>query len=170
MPGPSGRAPIPARGWSRLPATSPPWPPPIGTACRPSSFPAGDCRNAVPHSTEVTDGQIGDLIGEFDQFMHPTETTTFSTPPGHNGSRTLRPLAAAGLDFAGDGSHTVTLVDNVRDPNFYEFPKNKTYVAGFFAPIFNKLTDRNVMTIDAFDCEVYAGYRPAVNGVVQPGG
>jgi hypothetical protein len=126
-----------------------------------TAFPTGDCRNSVPDSTEVTDRQVADLVGEFDRNMYPAETATFSTPPDHSGSLSLPPLAAAGLDFGGAGAHTVTLVDNVRDPNFYEFPKNKTYIAGFFAPIINKLTDRNVMTIDAFDWIHRTGASPA---------
>ena len=46
-------------------------------------------------------------------------------------------------------------------PNFYEFPKNKSYIAGFFAPIFDEITDRNVMTIDAFDWLHRTGKNPA---------
>jgi hypothetical protein len=116
-----------------------------------TAFPAGDCRNDVPHSTDVTDRQVQDLVEQFDHNMYPKETKAFSTPPDRTGVNTLPGLTAAGLNFAGDGDHTVTLVDNVRDPNFYAFPKNKSYVAGFYAPIFNQITDRNVMTIDAFD-------------------
>jgi hypothetical protein len=126
-----------------------------------TAFPSGDCRNAVPGSTDVTDSQIHALIKQFDENMYPTETATFSTPRERNGTATVPGIAAAGVDFAGDGTHTVTLIDNVRDPNFYEFPKNKTYVAGFFAPIFNQLTDRNVMTIDAFDWVHRTGADPA---------
>jgi len=116
-----------------------------------TAFPAGDCRNDTPQSTEVTDTQVKSLVNEFDNNMYPTETKTFSTPKDRPGAATIPGIAPLGLDFAGDGGHTVTLVDNVRDPNFYKFPENKTYIAGFYAPIFNQLTDRNVMTIDAFD-------------------
>ena len=45
----------------------------------------------------------------------------------------------------------MTLVDNVRDDNYYEFPAAPTYIAGFFSSQINELLDRNVMTIDAFD-------------------
>jgi len=124
-------------------------------------FPAGDCREAdVPGSTDVTDAQIASLINEFDNNIYPKETKAFSNPPDHNGTLTIPGIAAAGLDFSGDGDHTVTLVDNVRDPNFYDFPKNRSYVAGFFAPVFNQLTDRNVMTIDAFDWAHRTGAHP----------
>jgi hypothetical protein len=116
-----------------------------------TEFPKGDCRNAVPHSTEITDAQVANLISQFDGNMYPKETKAFSTPPDRAGVYTVPGLVATGIDFAGDGDHTVTLVDNVRDANFYDFPKNRSYTAGFFAPILNELTDRNVMTIDAFD-------------------
>jgi hypothetical protein len=126
-----------------------------------TAFPAGDCRNDVPNSTAVTDAQVRDLVRQFDRNMYPKETATLSTPPDRAGVNTLPGLTAAGLNFAGDGDHTVTLVDNVRDPNFYAFPQNKSYVAGFYAPIFNQLTDRNVMTIDAFDWLHRTGAEPA---------
>jgi hypothetical protein len=116
-----------------------------------TEFPPADCRNAIPHTTEITDAQVANLISQFDGNMYPKETKAFSTPPDHAGTYTLPGLVATGLDFAGDGDHTVTLIDNVRDANFYDFPKNRSYVAGFFAQILNELTDRNVMTIDAFD-------------------
>jgi hypothetical protein len=126
-----------------------------------TAFPAGDCRNNVPRSTEVTDTQVKYLIGQFDDNIYPKETKAFSVPPDRTGTNTVPGLVAAGLDFAGDGDHTVTLVDNVRDDNFYDFPKNKSYIAGFYAPIFNQLTDRNVMTIDAFDWVHRTGANPA---------
>jgi hypothetical protein len=124
-------------------------------------FPAGDCREKdVPGSTDVTDAQIKGLVRQFDDNMYPKETAAFSTPPDRNGSSTLPGVGGIGVDFSGDGDHTVTLVDNVRDPNFYEFPKNQSYVAGFFAPVFNQLTDRNVMTIDAYDWAHRTGANP----------
>ena len=51
--------------------------------------------------------------------MYPRETKAFSTPRDRAGALTLPGVAAAGLDFAGAGDHTVTLVDNVRDENFW---------------------------------------------------
>jgi hypothetical protein len=125
-----------------------------------TAFPNGDCRNDTADSTAVTDDQVKALINEFDNNMYPKETATFSTPKDRPGTNTIPGIAALGVDFAGDAGHTVTLVDNVRDPNFYDFPKNKTYIAGFYAPIFNVLTDRNVMTIDAFDWIHRTGANP----------
>lgn len=126
-----------------------------------TAFPAGDCRNSVLDSTTITDSQAQSLVREFDTNIYPAETKAFSTPPQRAGTFTLPGLAAAGVDFTGDGDNTVTLVDNVRDENFYDFPKNQSYVAGFFAPVFNQLTDRNVMSIDAFDWAHRTGVNPA---------
>ena len=35
------------------------------------AFPAGDCRNAVPNTTTVTDAQVAELIDQFDNNMYP---------------------------------------------------------------------------------------------------
>jgi hypothetical protein len=117
------------------------------------SFPAGDCRAQVPSSTEVTDAQVQHLITEFDTNMYPKETAAFSTPPDRDGSNALLGPDddGNGGDYSGGGEKTVTLVDNVRDDNYYTFPAAPTYIAGFFSSQFNDLVDRNVMTIDAFD-------------------
>lgn len=125
-----------------------------------TAFPAGDCRNNTAGSTEITETQVRGLVEAFDNNMYPKESAAFSTPPDRNGTATLPAIAALGVGFAGAGDHTVTLVDNVRDPNFYDFPAHKSYVAGFFAPIFNRLTDRNVMTVDAFDWAHRTGANP----------
>jgi hypothetical protein len=80
--------------------------------------------------------------------------------PLRDGSKPQENELTNGLQFNGEGQKVVTLVDNVRDPNFYDFPKNQTYVAGFFSRQFNELTDRNIMTIDAYDWEHRTGVNP----------
>uniref|UniRef100_UPI0018060E3E hypothetical protein n=1 Tax=Sporichthya sp. TaxID=65475 RepID=UPI0018060E3E len=125
-----------------------------------TAFPYGDARNAVPHSTDITDAQAQSLVTEFDQRIYPKETAAFSTPPDKAGTAVLPGLNVPGVNFAGEGDHTVTLVDNVRDENFSDFPANPTYIAGFYTPIFNQLTNRNVMTIDAFDWLHRTGENP----------
>ncbi len=117
------------------------------------AFPAGDCRkNAI----EVTDADAAGLVRDFDDTIYPKETAAFSTPPDRDGTR-----ANAPGDFTGAGDKTVTLVDNVRDDNYYHFPKAVTYVAGFFSAQLNELFDRNVMTIDAYDWKHRLGADPA---------
>ncbi|MET7397400.1 choice-of-anchor J domain-containing protein [Dactylosporangium sp. NPDC005572] len=128
-----------------------------------TSFPAGDCRNAVPNTTTITDAQVANFIHEFDTNMYPKETAAFSTPPDRDGSNALLGPDANGNGgvYTGGGNKTVTLVDNVRDDNYYDFPANTTYIAGFFSSQFNELFDRNVMTIDAYDWEHRTGANPA---------
>ncbi|GAB3955154.1 hypothetical protein GCM10027614_63590 [Micromonospora vulcania] len=117
------------------------------------AFPAGDCRAQVPSSTQITDAQVTHLVDEFDKNMYPKETNAFSTPPDRDGTNAQVPPDANGNGgvYTGAGDKTVTLVDNVRDDNYYTFPAAPTYIAGFFSAQFNELLDRNVMTVDAFD-------------------
>lgn len=125
-----------------------------------TDLPAGDCRTAVANSTTITDKQVDHLISEYDTNMLPKESKAFSVAPARDGSAGGKTEPVSGLDFSGGGNKVVTLVDNVRDPNFYDFPANQTYVAGFFSRQFNELTDRNVMTIDAFDWAHRTGLNP----------
>ena len=117
------------------------------------AFPAGDCRPAA--STVVTNAQVASLVHEFDERIHPRETAAFSTPPDRDGTD---PLISG--DYTGDGGRTVTLVDNVRDDNYADFPAAVTYIAGFFSAQLNELVDRNVMTIDAYDWQHRTGATP----------
>ena len=112
-----------------------------------TAFPAGDCRNDTPNSTTITDAQAQELADQFDNNMFPKESAAFSVAPDRDGTH----AAATWGDFTGDGDKIVTLVDNVRDDNFYTFPEAPTYIAGFFSSQLNDTLDRNVMTIDAFD-------------------
>ncbi|MBA3744379.1 hypothetical protein [Sporichthya sp.] len=116
-----------------------------------TQFPAGDCRTVEGDPTVVTAAQAQGLADEFQDKMLPVESEFFSVAPARDGTASIGQLAPLGVDFTGSGNSVVTLVDNVRDPNFYDFVNNRTYIAGFFAPIFNLITNRNVMTIDAFD-------------------
>ncbi|MFO6452970.1 MULTISPECIES: choice-of-anchor J domain-containing protein [unclassified Aeromicrobium] len=118
------------------------------------AFPEGDCRG--DDATVVTDAQVESLVEEFDSNIYPKESEAFSTPPARDGSNAL-----IEGDFSGGGEKIVTLVDNVRDDNYYDFPAAPTYIAGFFWSIFNEYMDRNIMTIDAFDWEHRTGADPA---------
>lgn len=119
------------------------------------AFPTGDCRNTVPGSVEITDAQVQSLVDQFDNNMYPKESAAFSVPPSRDGTNAL-----ISGDFTGPGDKIVTLVDNVRDDNFYDFPARPTYIAGFFSSAFDDLLDRNVMTIDAFDWLHRTGANP----------
>lgn len=115
-----------------------------------TAFPEGDCRAQVADSTTVTRAQAERLAGEFDTNMFPKESAAFSVAPDRDGSNKL----VGSIDSSGDGNKIMTLVDNVRDDNYYEgVNEAPTYIAGFFSSAINELLDRNVMTIDAFDWE-----------------
>ena len=51
-----------------------------------TAFPAGDCRNNTPGTTDVTDAQVADLVQEFDTNMFPKESAAFSVAPDRDGS------------------------------------------------------------------------------------
>ncbi len=113
-----------------------------------TAFPAGDCRAQVPGTTTVTQAQAQELADQFDDNMFPKESAAFSVPPDRDGSGNV----VSGVDPSGDGDKIMTLVDNVRDDNYYlGVNQAPTYIAGFFSSQFNELLDRNVMTIDAYD-------------------
>ncbi|MEA2448014.1 MAG: hypothetical protein QOK47_1651, partial [Actinomycetota bacterium] len=121
------------------------------------AFPAGDCRN--DERIQVTDKQVKYLIAQFDNNMYPKESKVYSTPPARDGSD-ARLYNSSVIDppfpqdyFKGRGERIVTLIDNVREDNFYDTnnSQNLAYIAGFFTSGYNELFDRNVMTIDAFD-------------------
>lgn len=126
-----------------------------------TAFPPNDCRGTA--STEVTDAQVASLVSEFDTNMFPKESAAFSVAPDRDGTNAQIPPDANGNggDYTGAGNKIVTLVDNVRDDNYYTFPAAPTYIAGFFSAQFNELFDRNVMTIDAFDWLHRTGANPA---------
>jgi hypothetical protein len=126
------------------------------------AFPDGDCRNQIASTTQITDEQVANFVHEFDTNMYPKETAAFSTPPDRDGSNAILGPDRNGNGgvFTGDGDKTVALIDNVRDANFYTFPAAPTYIAGFFSAAFSELTDRNVMTIDAFDWLHRTGANP----------
>lgn len=127
-----------------------------------TDFQDGDCRNGV--RTEITDAQVDYLVDQYDNNILPIERDAFSVAPPLDGSHA--PLASfAGLPpnyYAGDGDRVVTLVDNVRDDNFYDLNNTNgySYVAGFFDSFQTFLYQRNAMSIDAFDWIHRTGANP----------
>jgi hypothetical protein len=131
-------------------------------------FPEGDCRNTLG-LTRVTDAQVRSFVKEFDTRIYPIESRAFSTPPARDGSGGAALAEEAGLpaDYwkvpKAQADDIVTLLDNVRDTNFYEpnTPEGQNFVGGFFYSEFNEQLDRNVMTVDAFDWLHLSGANPA---------
>ncbi len=120
----------------------------------------GDCRAKLPGYATITDEQVRYLIREYDQNILPRESEAFSVAPDRDGSQAQQDLTTTGMDFSGDGNKVVTLIDNIRDASFYNWPKDRSGVAGFFNPAANELTDRNIMTIDAEDWAHSIGPNP----------
>ena len=127
------------------------------------AFPAGDCRAADP------DVDHGSPTPRWTTWSPSSTATCIPKETGslQHAARPRRHRGPAGPDangnggdYTGGGDKTVTLVDNVRDDNFYDFPAAPTYIAGFFSAQFNELVDRNVMTIDAFDWLHRTGANP----------
>ena len=131
-------------------------------------FPTGDCRNTLG-LTNVTTAQVKSFVHEFDTNIYPTESASFSVPPNKNGANSDLGGILGDPDLykvsAGQADDIVTLVDNVKDANFYDpsTPDGQTYIAGFFYSVFNDFVNRNVMTIDVFDWMHRTGANPPDN-------
>jgi immune inhibitor InhA-like protein len=128
------------------------------------AFPAGDCRNTLG-LTNITNSQVQSFINEFDSNIYPKESEAFSVPPSLDGHKALLPTLIPNLpssEYKGEGDNIAVLVDNVRDANYYAptTPDGQTYIAGFFYSVFNDYTNRNVMTIDAYDWLHRTGANP----------
>ena len=119
-------------------------------------FPEGDCRNDYPERVTVTKKQVGYFIGEFESNMFPKESDAFSKPPrSYDGKNAiLDDLLELPKDYyRGPGRRVITLIDNVRDENFYDTDNQQTLprIGGFFFSVFNEYMDRHVMSIDSYD-------------------
>ena len=121
-------------------------------------FPDADCRN--DQRVVITTAQAQYLADQFESRMYPVESAIFSVPPPRDGSHAL--VDAPPGYWAGAGDRIVTLIDNVRDDNFYDANNahNLTRIGGFFYSVFNEFLDRNVMTVDAYDWLHQTGANP----------
>lgn len=124
------------------------------------SFPAGDCRNDGSRNV-VTDAQARYLADQFDRNIFPKMSANFSTPPPRDGSNAFLEQVGAFPPgyFAGAGGKIVTLVANLRDPNFSDV-ESPNYVSGYSDPTINLFVDRNVMSIDSYDWAHRTGANP----------
>jgi hypothetical protein len=126
-------------------------------------FPSGDCRNDNVRNV-VTQPQLDSFVHEFDTNIYPKESDAFSVPPDRDGTdATLPGLVGLPADYyVGDGDKIVTLIENVRDDNYYTPPNVEalSYIAGFFSTQLNGYFGRNTMTIDAYDWLHRTGANP----------
>jgi hypothetical protein len=95
------------------------------------AFPAGsdgECRNTVGggEGIVVTDEQVASFVHKFDSNIYPIESDAFSIPPNRDGSSTALSrlygqfYGMPSQTFKGEGDRIVTLVDDVRDTNYYD--------------------------------------------------
>jgi hypothetical protein len=121
------------------------------------NFLPGDCRNGA--RTQVSDGQVKDLIRAFDKVIYPRESKVFSKMPSRDGTN-----ARVGPPFQpqGAGEKVVVLVDNIRDESFFDLNDSQQlgYGVGLYVSQLDDIFDRNVMTIDGFDWLHRTGKRP----------
>ena len=130
-----------------------------------TSWLPGDCRNAVPNDQTVTQAQAQYLADQFDNNMFPIESQAFSVAPDRDGSGNV----VSNTQSTGDGDKILTLIDNVRDDNYYLGPIDApSYIGGFFSSQISNLLDRNVMTIDSFDWAHRTGANPPDNPTDDP--
>ena len=126
-------------------------------------FPAGDCRNDGVRNV-ITDAQVEYLIDQFDTDMYPIESNAFSVAPPRDGRNAFlaRLLDLPRDYYRGPGDRIVTLIDNVRDENFYDTDNSTSqpYIAGFYTSFYDDLTNRLVMSVDAFDWVHRTGANP----------
>lgn len=126
------------------------------TTVKGTHFLPGDCRN--DERIKITDAEVHYFMKQFETNIYPTESQAFSVPPPRDGSKQLMTQFFPELSipqnyYKGGRKKIITLVDNVRDSNFYDLNDSQehTYIAGFFYSVFNQVFDHNVMTIDAYD-------------------
>ncbi len=139
------------------------------------NFPTGDCRNG-PRTT-ISNDQVSYLLGQFANNIRPTDTSWFGEPAVRTGKDALLDdlLTDLGLStpamayFNGTGKDLI-LVDNVRDDNYFDTnnANSLSYIAGFFSSTISFYTDRNVMTVDAFDWLHRTGANPPHSPTADP--
>jgi immune inhibitor A len=105
------------------------------------NFKAGDPRNSM---VEITDAQVNYIMNEFDTRMYEKEVSFFAPPAERKGEFGVLP------EYRDDSGRVVILIDNIKDQS-YNDPNYPSYIAGYFSSTISDLSDRNVMTIDAFD-------------------
>lgn len=114
------------------------------------SWPENDSRQ----TPTITDAQVDHLTTEYEETIYPSNKQLFGAPDAQNGTN-------ANLSQQGEvpenyyrspdnKSRTIILVDNIRDMNYFN-ESYPVYTGGFYSSVIEQRTDRNVLTIDAYD-------------------
>ncbi|WP_185715479.1 immune inhibitor A domain-containing protein [Halocatena pleomorpha] len=114
------------------------------------SWPENDSREAPT----VTDTQIEYLTTEYEATVYPANKRLFGAPDDRDGTdATLSEENDVPDDYyrSPDGENrTIILVDNIRDKNYFN-ESYPVFTSGFYSPVIERRTDRNVLTIDTHD-------------------
>ena len=109
----------------------------------------------------ISDAQVQRMVSEFDENIRPTETEIFGQPASRNGSEALIGPPGYYNTTEDAGNKTVLLVQNIRDQNYYN-PDYPLYVAGYYSPTVQTYSDRNVITLDAYNWSAVTEEDPMV--------
>jgi hypothetical protein len=146
------------------------------TADPTDTFTYNDCRNDGVRNV-ISDAQVAYLLQQFSNNIRPTDTSWFGEPAVRRGDSAplVDLLNGAGIPthknaYRNPAGRDVILVDNVRDDNWYDQNNEDTnpYIAGFFSGTLSFYTQRNVMTIDAFDWVHRTGANPPHSPSTDP--
>jgi len=99
----------------------------------------------------ILDSEVAYMLQEFENNIYPTDTSYFGDPDFHDGSNAyLSPTR-----YYEETGRNVILVSNIRDQNWHQYgpPPYPYYVIGFYSSTIEFYTDRNVISIDAYDWE-----------------
>ncbi|GGJ99913.1 hypothetical protein GCM10007063_22850 [Lentibacillus kapialis] len=101
---------------------------------------------------QITQKQVDYMASEVDNKIYPTDTQFFGTPDSLRGSNAMLAdnLGENYYVSRENSDRSIILIDNIKDENYYN-PDFPSYVAGFFSPVLETYTDRNIITIDAYD-------------------
>ncbi|GAA0597858.1 hypothetical protein GCM10009001_12480 [Virgibacillus siamensis] len=103
-------------------------------------------------SIQITQEQIDYILSEVDNNIYPTDTEFFGTPDSLSGENAMLE-SSLGENYYVSQNHSdrsIILIDNIKDENYYD-PEFPSYVAGFFSPVLETYTNRNIITVDSYD-------------------
>jgi len=106
----------------------------------------------------ITDEQVDYMLEEFEVDIAPVCDDYFGIPDFHDGTNSE--LVATGEvpegTFEEETGRTVILISNIRD-NAYYVRSYPYYIVGFYWSYFERLFDRNIISIDSADWENRVG-------------
>lgn len=100
----------------------------------------------------ITEAQAEAFRTQFEENIYPVESRVFGTPDPRLGTESLlEKFGTVPDDYykLSNDSKTAVLVDNIRDKNYYN-ASYPLYVAGYYAPLVEQYSDRNVINIDSY--------------------